>query len=60
MDTAAIIQQLKEFSELHTLGVLTDEEFADAKAALIAQMKPVNPPTSNNGSGPQTQLALTV
>jgi hypothetical protein len=56
-DTSSIIQQLKDLGELHTLGVLTDDEFAEAKTALIAQMKA--PTSTNNGAGePQLSLAL--
>jgi hypothetical protein len=30
------IAQLKDLADLHTQGVLTDEEFADQKAKLLA------------------------
>ncbi len=35
-DQSAKIEQLKQLGELHTQGVLTDEEFAAEKAKLLA------------------------
>jgi len=31
--------QIKQAAELHSLGILTDEEFAEAKTALLTQLK---------------------
>jgi hypothetical protein len=36
VDQSAKIEQLKQLGELHTQGVLTDEEFAAEKAKLLA------------------------
>ncbi len=39
-DTAAnsTLDEIKKLAELHSMGVLTDEEFAAAKAKLLASM----------------------
>jgi len=34
-----IMGQIKQAAELHSLGILTDEEFAEAKTALLTQLK---------------------
>ncbi len=35
-DQSAVIEQLKQLAELHTQGVLTDDEFAAQKAKLLS------------------------
>ena len=35
-DQSAVLEQLKQLAELHTQGILTDDEFAAQKAKLLA------------------------
>ena len=40
--TSSVAQELSDLAELHRTGVLSDEEFADAKAAVLARLKTGN------------------
>jgi hypothetical protein len=59
--TADLIEQLKQLKELHTIGVLDDDEFKAAKGAIIEKMKaPVAAPSAKSIQSDEPQLSLAV
>lgn len=54
MDESGLVRQLKELSELHATGAITDEEFVAAKAALLGGPRPG---AASPGPGPVPKVA---
>ncbi|WP_425989973.1 SHOCT domain-containing protein [Afipia sp. DC4300-2b1] len=56
-EVANIALEIEKLDELRARKVITDEEFADRKAKLLATTKPGNPPKQKR---PGTTLAVSV